>query len=296
MKYLYILFLISLPFSYITGQHRLLDSTKIWYLAHHYSGYPIYGYWTDIFRLGGDTTIESTLYQTILFTEDTNLLEWEAYAALREDSLGRVYQYDKEDSTERLIYDFTLSVGDTFFHKVLNPWSPEDSVDTMHVTQIDTIPLVTGEPRKRISLWGLEHHFQWIEGIGSSKGLLYDSCAAPHVLIYSCWLSCVMENGTRMYGNTPCILTDLEEELEAWNQVQISPNPWGQEATLEFNNPRYQTHFLDLYSLHGQLVRTFGPFTESPAVLHAGDLSPGIYLFRFYSKKGVVAHGKTMIQ
>ena len=193
MKKTSIFLLFVLISVYLHAQVSLLESSKTWYLGHSQSGFPHY-FNTEIFTIDQDTLIEGILYKQVQITEDKYLNNWKYYAALREDTLGKVYLYDQEDSLERLIYDFTLSQGDTFYHKIYLPeHSLLDSVDTMIVNYQDSITLQTGEKRKRLTLAGLEHDFEWIEGIGSPWGLVYDSCAAPHVLTYWCGLNCVIK-------------------------------------------------------------------------------------------------------
>jgi hypothetical protein len=240
---------------------------------------------TEIFTIDGDTLIESTAYQKIVITEDQSLTNWSFYAALREDSLGKVFLYDPEDSLERLIYDFTLSVGDTFYHKAYNhEYHFLDSIDTMQVYNIDSVLLETGEKRKRLMLSGKMHGFDWIEGLGSPWGLVYDSCAAPHILSYWCGLNCVMHGSTLLYSNdgSGACITDIENELEDLSGVKVYLDPVEQVIHIEFILPPAQPYYLDIFDLQGRRLYRSEALMHSTNHLYSlkNRLLPGIYLYR----------------
>ena len=120
----------------------------------------------------GDTIINSQTYHKIYDLYDTNLIHQNSvyFAALRNED-KKVY-INFPDYNETILYDFTLSVGDTIWYN-LGGCAYQEGCDLWlqshwkTVTSIDTVTLENGEQRKR---WHLVSDFMgdtWIEGIGS---------------------------------------------------------------------------------------------------------------------------------
>ncbi len=125
----------------------------------------------DSLILEGDSILKGVTYSKVKryrksVNEDLPVVyEASTIVLMRETDDGKIYVKDE------LYYDFNLEVGDTIWN------------DTSHgcwkVSNVDTVSLC-GVTRKRISLKSRcsSDTMFWIEGIGSSMGLLYGgSCA-----------------------------------------------------------------------------------------------------------------------
>ena len=271
----------------------MLQPQQEWMISHWYWGFPGWFGSTDIIKTGATALFDGKLYTAVQssYNDGSN---WIVRGWLREDSSGRVYHYMSDSASERLLYDFTLSAGDTF-------WYHPDLYQGVYpfvVEKTDTITLLNGEKRKRITLEGYNyfHSSEWIEGIGSTHGLLYDLCIQFVTDIW-CGLNCVYHNSTLIYtvsGDNACILADIEEELPTSPRPLLLPNPWHDELSLEFSNARRESHWLDLYDMQGRRVRRFGPLYDSPVALQASELPAGVYTFCFSNQRGEKVWGKIL--
>ena len=147
--------------------------------------------WAPYIQIGikGDTIVDGTTYHKVIkCTSFGNVIDGDCFGGIRVEADGKWYfrlfseenvpQYlylDMEPNTERLIYDFSLSVCDGFEYEG-QYW--------MSVFDIDEIG-INGSTRKRI--WfdsnceegNHPYDWNWIEGIGSNYGLLYAIQAFP---------------------------------------------------------------------------------------------------------------------
>ena len=147
--------------------------------------------WAPYIQIGikGDTVVEGTTYHKVIkCTSYGDVIDGDCFGGIRVEADGKWYfrlfseenvpQYlylDMEPNTERLIYDFSLSVCDGFEYEG-QYW--------MSVFDIDEIG-INGSMRNRF--WfdsnceegDHPHDWNWIEGIGSNYGLLYAIQAFP---------------------------------------------------------------------------------------------------------------------
>jgi len=112
------------------------------------------------YKLNGDTTINDLQY-TKLYVND-NL-----FAALRENE-SKIFAYFYSLEAEKLIYDFSWSVGDSICFENYEPinYDPIEYMWCTEVTNIDSVLLLDGKYYKTT----LEGNL--IQGIGFTKGFL----------------------------------------------------------------------------------------------------------------------------
>ena len=196
--------------------------------------FPIYTSWPDYgmcnFTASGSTNMEYI-------------------GSIREDTiLRRVYFLPMDSIHEKLLYDFTLNIGDTlrsylttFCHKPI-------------VTDIDSI-LINGDYRKRwtVNYGGCLWDGQIIEGIGSTMGLLI-----PMVNFeWGGHLTCFSEENVNMYSqdNTTCplpLITSISGSKKHLSNFTIFPNPAKNSITISQTEPTFNKY--EIYSLNGKLV------------------------------------------
>jgi len=176
-KHIIILTMLLLTLTIVRGQtsvyHPFPDSNAVWTV--YCQGYPglcqcsctlcIYNE-TDQDSLGGDTVIGSYAYHKLYnqyarldycdsppscspgyYPSTTTNYNYQYYGAIRQNiSLKKVYIYYRQSSTEQLLYDFDLHVGDTLQATMITP------ANTNYVHKIDSF-LVSGNYRKRFWIW-----------------------------------------------------------------------------------------------------------------------------------------------
>lgn len=102
------------------------------------------------------------------------------------------------DTTEYILNDFSASIGDTV--AVFNLFNGQEFVK---VISVDSIP-IQGQYRKRMNLEALFFPMltneSWIEGIGSTYGLIYPAVQVTDVAFE---LMCFHENDTTVYNVSP---------------------------------------------------------------------------------------------
>ena len=208
---------------------------------------------TKIAMTDNDTTIDDIVYKKLYdFSEnefDTTFYR-NAYSGIREDSLKRVYFRNFSQNQEYLLYDFSLSKGDTFsMYSYYNCNNYQDYV--FQIYDIDTI-VYEGIPRRLLKIgYAFEDTLAptypnylcfWIEGIGNIEGLLFSSCGhITSVHIYGS-LRCYIHNGTLLYhkysnGINDCItpIMGIEDVLHD-NSITLYPNPSNREINISSEN------------------------------------------------------------
>ncbi len=206
MKKAKLLFIMLMPMLFghgVKGQeyHKLLQDNVDWdVLSANGSMNPFCGYvGGGRFFLRGDTTIQGNDYKIIncikiispepgpfcppfLVTQDTVFRQ----GYIREDTIAKkVFVYDPFDG-DALLYDFSLSVGDTLF---------TNNCGDLIVDSIGTITLFNSETRKIFFFLNSWEYF--IEGIGGSQGMNNPLCQA-----IGAWYEpfCVLKNGEPIYN------------------------------------------------------------------------------------------------
>ncbi len=147
--------------------------------------------WAPYIQIGikSDTIVDGTTYHKVIkCTSYGDVIDGDCFGGIRVEADGKWYfrlfseenvpQYlylDMEPNTERLIYDYSLSVCDGFEYEG-QYW--------MSVFEIDEIE-INGSMRRRLWFDGNceegdhTYDWNWIEGIGCNYGLLYSIQAFP---------------------------------------------------------------------------------------------------------------------
>lgn len=198
-----------------------------------WSVYSFSNYQSDTleYYLEGDTLLYGDNWSKLF---RRNLQGGTAYCGAIKDSDG-IVEIKLPEEEKRLLYDFSLEVGDTFPYPLFHfGW---DVYTAMVVEQIDTVQLVNGEFRKEIVsnmvTSGIFEEVQerWIEGIGSIHGLLFP--LNPKLLEVEAneefTLVCFSENDELLYHNprfANCLTTtNVVDNDETDIYAKIYPNP-----------------------------------------------------------------------
>ncbi len=177
------------------------------------------------------------------------------------------------------MYDFNLQTGDTFRFDNTFFWQ------YYVVDNVDSVTLLSGEKRKRISFGaGAE---QWIEGIGSASGL-FNVFLGAFVLDMSSSLLCFHENGIKKYEDPNfqnCFFSSVGiQENNSSVTFQLSPNPAQTSCFINFNLPQSDILNFQIVAYSGQIMKSLSEKNYPPGAykieFKVSDLASGFYILK----------------
>ncbi len=238
----------------------------------------------------GDTTINSMTYQK-LFTpfvqsSTTGLcanISTGYKGAIRQDTtLKKVFYFSPNASTEKLLYDFNMQVGDSVLGCLNSIDIP--TIDT--VIQIDSI-LVGNNYRKR---WKINdcYNIYLIEGIGSTYGLItfLPGCLTDQA---SCTLQCFHQESETIYPDTSIncqLISNLSNTDKNFEQIKVFPNPSNGSINIDIGNIGMST--IKLTDLLGNIVIQRVILSNTIVVLD--NLETGLYVLSVISKDNILTN------
>lgn len=278
-----IIFLCGLCFESAAQYHKFIEPGKIWReKVEFFSG----AWFLDEYQLTVDTTINGNTYKKLEMISSTDPGVQLPYysAAIREDTIAKkVYIVFPSYTSELLLYDFNLQIGDTHiihhcFYLSPIPTNPGTfTVDSMG-TYIDQYGLT----RK---VWYLNYSHvgvvaRVVEGVGSNTGIFTYSCH------FNAWsdLICVHDDSLVFYVNdspfnnycVPFIPAGTSEKKITSFKPVAYPNPTTGKLsiTIEGLEPGVMVMALDLMG-HSHII----PFSHSLDQIHVdlSDFEQGIY-------------------
>ncbi len=263
---------------------------KIWVVG-------ISSWWnsTVYYKLEGDTIINSKNYKFIYTTLDSTFTNWtkneEGY--IREDvNTRRVYEYCN-DGYERLLYDFSLMQGDSFY----NGCKDDQTGDSLYTT-VDSIDYVwiNGANCKIIN-------GNIIESIGNTGYPFFVADGYGYCMMIFDWypsLLCVKENGNTIYQNPDygvCYFgnTSVKEIKDDENTVRIYPNPSSTSATITISDEQNRYNEIKVLDIQGQVVKR-DIINDNTYILNTSDMIPGMYFIFINDNKDNVLKSKIIVE
>jgi hypothetical protein len=246
-----------------------------------------YKYYTD-----GDTIINTQTYVKIKKTEIPAINNVNVYptytGAIRQDTLNKkIYVILTDSTTERILYDFSLQVGDTL-NSVLHDLANDCvgfNVET--VSSIDSI-LINGNYHKIFYIQGScsDMSLGYIEGIGSSYGLIFPNRLDEK----ESHLSCTKVNGQTYYpsSTSSCDLVTSLTNLDADMAIDVYPNPSYNEINIIIPNAeKSTTNIITLFSPIGQiLIRE--KINSKKHIIDISEFPQGLYLISISVNEKVI--------
>ena len=233
---------------------------------------------------GTDTTINAANYNEIY---TCTAFDSSYHGAIRENS-GQVFFVPADSTTEFLLYDFTLNVGDSVEVILLSSYQDEYIIRQLEVQLIDS-GLVNGSLRKRISFGG----YSWIEGIGCTSGLFMEPYS--NVSNYFLDLMCFSIDDTTVYTKDQgplaqgiqgaCdLFLSLPDQPMSESKVQVFPNPTSGCINIEIED---QTSVLSIriYNHLGEIISTFDNKKNNLSFIDI-EGSAGIYFMEIQAQNG----------
>ena len=244
--------------------------------------------------VAGDTLINGNTYSRLLSTGviTTSWLggsydypyENAFYGFIRTDTARTWFFYD---STEELLYDFTLQAGDTLPMTTIN-WSP-----TVIISSVDSV-LVNGKYLRRFNLFDpvqsdLICHW-YIEGIGSENGLI----SPMQMMMDNGWyFDCYAEDHVPVFPeDSDCILSVNAMNMEApAGRTEVFPNPAEDFLTVRMFSPEGCEVELGILDISGRQVsglmqHLISGLNEFP--VNVSNLEYGVYLLTAKSDSGIL--------
>lgn len=275
--------------------HPFPDSNAVWnyqYILNCSMGYAEEYYSLTIL---GDTTISAQSYHKLFiphvqsFSSGTCEFHSIGYkGAFREDTLNRkVFFIPPFQSSEQLLYDFSLQVGDTI-QGYLDYFGLPSTIQI-----IDSI-LIGSTFRKRwiLSCYGI----QIIEGIGNTYGLIeYLPGCATDFPDYT--LTCFSQNEETLYPDIASNCELISNIKGVSDKIFIStlfPNPFNSTATLTLNSD-FGIAELKIFNALGKEVGRQNINSFSTTINREG-LSNGIYFYQVATNNRQLTSGKFTIE
>lgn len=228
---------------------------------------------------GDDTTYNGKRYLKLLGSINS-----QGYRGLiREDSLKRIFFIPRDSTQEFLLYDFSLSIGDTAW-LWRSEYQEPAGLYKFQITGEDSILLNNGSYRRvlKVNNWT-----KWIEGIGGTGGLLFDGRMDLKIVK----LTCFHQKGQTLI----CPGVGIEEREQFQANLSISPNPFISGTTIHIDDTRYDALQLRLYDISGKLVQQHN-VAGNTYVLQREALESGIYFLEFANEQEVLAVKKLVVQ
>lgn len=218
------------------------------------------------------------------------------------------------DSTEILVYDFSLNVGDTIcssnwdmavFNSIPTPPYIEwkdcysaiiDSIGSIILNNGDTARIFHFSPVTPFPDFGTLGNDYLIEGIGGMNGFLFPF---KNEFENSVDLACVKDNGVNLFdasvwlwGGYSCgTIVSTNDKKEEFTSFELYPNPNNGENILISGK---DLDLINIYNLHGQLITTIVIKNEE-TLINIENQPKGIYLIKAQFKNGGIATKKLII-
>jgi len=245
------------------------------------------------YYLLGDTLLNGTPYNQVIREFGSTYICGPSFPSgsgymggLRQDTMSRQVYFIAMDSTnESILYDFSLSIGDTVPDLIFKQYT----FDHVTIAAIDSI-LVGSIYRKSFTT---SNYNTIVEGIGSLAGLLEIS-----VLDRTPMLICYSEDSTILYrysAGVDCDLTtNLPESISSDHRVNFYPNPLVSESIIRLSAELIRSKFF-LYDIQGKQVRIM-ELTDKYSNISKENLPSGFYFYKVISYQGNSVFGKLAIE
>lgn len=242
------------------------------------------------FKLDNITHYCGSGEDTIIGTQTYSIIETcgIGYKGALRDEEGVVYYVPEDSETEYLLYDFTVSVGDTL-NDLYFDFEPPGGTGEVIVHSVSEVE-VDGIVRRVI---GFNTSFKWIEGIGCEKGFLADFYAEASE--YGHGLYCMSADDTTRYIENEgvvnvegvCSLTAGNMKYDDLIEFSVYPNPAKDIVNCIFGE-NIQVSEAFVTGVDGKIVSVSWSKQESGLVFSINDLPNGLYNITLITNEGVL--------
>lgn len=200
------------------------------------------------------------------------------YAGALRDTANKFYFVDKDESSEQLLFDFNLTVGDTIRGEI-----GKDLV----INDVDTLP----DGRKKIFFMyefcaGCCPVHVMVEGIGHAAGFTEEP-PCHHPCFRGHYMTCYRENNKLVYSSDygiftkPCKSTSSVPAENVNSPVQLYPSPVTGLAVVGIKDQLSTTVTVTVFNLLGTEIYRDTYFNQSGVIhLDLSGINKGIYFLR----------------
>ncbi len=297
MKKLNVIILLGILQISLNAQPYIPMPTKkaVWTISTVSFGVPTAPYKYGMY---GDTIINNRTYKKIYQNFDNNFdITNSVYRGAILEFGKKVYKVNPGTTTEGILYDFTLAIGDTA--RSIDYYG---NINKKKVTGYNFIVYNGIMHRKWIFQSTGEF---WLEGIGSSFGL-FDGFVTPTDVCRS--LVCLSIDATVQYQNSSpaCFnatspyncdggFVGINELLIDNSRSIIFPNPFSSSAilktTIELNDAT-----LKVFDILGQEVFILGHLNGQEIKIIKGNLNSGNYYYHLTQNGSLISNGKFIVE
>lgn len=269
--------------------HTLAEEGNTWHVLRDAAN-PVY--FTEIYRVEGDTLIDDETWQIISWViepEDIDNETWPTKFYLLENE-GMLFYALPDDLTPRLYFDFTVEEQDELelFSPHFNSAFPItiESIETIEIEGISHNQFIIQKP-----LGEKDYVTEtWIEGIGSLNGIFYGN-SDPDITGVQFDLTCFSQNSEVVYPEGfegSCYQTNVStQDLPFSQQVKIHPNPFRDFIHVSQKGKRILS--VTLLDSNGKTVLKENPTGASGELtLSTGHLPAGLYMLKVFTDEGEV--------
>lgn len=274
-------------------------------------------YTTHHYRLLGDTILQDKIFTKLYRSAGKAFnIDSAEYVGAYINESSYVFFIDKGRHSARLLYNFNAPIG--WISTTLNCNPNGDRCTYYQLVSKDTIMYKDQIKRMRynfelkikrdgVLVTNDRYSYSWIEGLGSTLGILPD----PYIYSFSPIgypfiikdLLCFKQNDTLMYthpdlykGNCYMDLVDDVKDLDSSPVVNIYPNPAFEKLFIQSDlTVSKNTSSIVLIDVMGRVVLQ-KPLDAALVQLDVSNLSPGIYFVQILSKEGRVRVSKKIVK
>ncbi|MBI4647452.1 MAG: T9SS type A sorting domain-containing protein [Bacteroidia bacterium] len=87
-------------------------------------------------------------------------------------------------------------------------------------------------------------------------------------------------------------ITNVDENPDLKNEINVFPNPSNSITTIQFSNPESENHTLIIYNAKGQAVRKIEHIRNKVVKIENKNLESGAYFFQLLNKNDITAKGR----
>jgi len=294
------------------GQANFPNSNAIWnvYLECPNKGDELYG-------ITGDTVLNNIAYSIVCVLNDTIIVNSMDNAKpvgfIRNESQKVLFRPKNGNVEEFVLYDFSKSVGDTIWHNASLVLLDGGSIIAFDSAKYISVILEKFEENDLVKynvqtgLYDSEFGFlyplqsDWIQGVGSTKGLFWHLYTPPMVCENNNSLKCLKHNDSIKYLNdTRCdkcfcsYLASINEKKYNQDQIIIFPNPSNKNITFHFGELNIEK--IQINDCSGRLCDVLDCNKQYDFLLLIDKYQSGIYFYIATSKQGVSYTGKFVVQ
>ena len=297
-----------------TGVYRPFPTDSVLWSYRNYS--TIFGFYeTFAYKLKGDTSVNSVsyykLYRIDKFTYENDSGD-ALHALIRVDnSLSKVWlRYTNyslfRDTTEFLLYDFSLQINDTFYAKTVNLDSIGFNVDTLIVQRRDSVYTQQGYLPQIIlkKKSGFKDLFNFVQRIGSTEFLLYQEKYLAYFtlgLSLTQEISCFQLNDINYFPPVNCIFNVIPNSIkESFKSslIKVYPTFFQSGQPIRFklkNESELPLESITISNAGGEQVEHLVLMHNQEEMIAQKQYAQGIYIVNLKYKNGLNEYLKIVI-